>query len=231
MKIERINMDDFFGLTIGSTVLTLVAASLIATCSGCKPSEGSDYQALFNQTSEALLKCLGGKNGDYNYCDNAAQPCSEGEGDCDSDLECGGPASGLACGRDNGPNFGMPKDYEVCVQPHCTNGVIDSTEQGIDCGGECGACQTSCADFGTENADYAVEGGASYCTISCPCGLYQGDCDIDNQCRAGLRCVRYSGARFGSTAREVCLPAHCANGIRDEDETTTDCGGTCGTCL
>ena len=221
-RIYSVIRDNFLIILLAFAVFTLTVFMV-----SCKDDQ-VDYQGLYDSTSQELLKCLGGKNGDYNYCDNPDQPCSEGEGDCDNDGEC---SSGLKCGRDNGPNFAMPKDYEVCVQPHCADGIVNMGETGVDCGGECGVCQVSCDNLGTENTDYSVAGAASYCTASCPCEVYQGDCDLDSHCKAGLRCARNSGARFGLASREVCLPAHCVDGLLSGDETTPDCGGACGTCL
>ena len=38
-------------------------------------------------------------------------PCNRGEGDCDSDAEC---APGLRCDLDQGPQVGLPEDYDLC---------------------------------------------------------------------------------------------------------------------
>ncbi len=43
----------------------------------------------------------------------AACPCGHGGGDCDSNADC---MLGLTCVRNNGASFGMPADYDVCVQ-------------------------------------------------------------------------------------------------------------------
>lgn len=77
-----------------------------------------------------------GAPGDKNFCVGCL--CASGQGDCDSDAEC---APGLICGIDNGPSFGLPSGHDVCVPPHCKNGVrdADSGETGVDKGGPCGA--------------------------------------------------------------------------------------------
>ena len=41
-----------------------------------------------------------GTNSDWSFC-SSQNPCSEGQGDCDSDDEC----NGLQCGQDNCVNF------------------------------------------------------------------------------------------------------------------------------
>jgi hypothetical protein len=46
------------------------------------------------------------------FC-SASCPCSLGEGDCDSDAQCQGD---LVCEDNVGASFGMPADWDVCVQ-------------------------------------------------------------------------------------------------------------------
>jgi hypothetical protein len=47
------------------------------------------------------------------FC-SAECPCGHGGGDCDSNAEC---MPGLTCGTDNGPAFGLPSSWDVCVRP------------------------------------------------------------------------------------------------------------------
>lgn len=49
-------------------------------------------------------------NGHHSYC-SKANPCEEGEGDCDSNAECLG---GLVCGDDNGAEYGLDPWVDVC---------------------------------------------------------------------------------------------------------------------
>src|SRR5262245_38784091 len=82
-----------------------------------------------------------GVNGDPTFCTTAC-PCDVGEGDCDSNAEC---AAGLACGTNNGAQFGLAANLDVCVLPHCTNRRHDANEVGVDCGGpDCGTCVPAC---------------------------------------------------------------------------------------
>ncbi len=92
-------------------------------CDGCPPSS-------MNGTSE--------------FCSYLCR-CGEGEGDCDRDSEC---APYLICGTDNGADYGMPANYDVCVPaPHCSNGVLDADEEGLDCGGaDCEPCPEDLID-------------------------------------------------------------------------------------
>jgi Trypsin-like peptidase domain len=50
--------------------------------------------------------------GDWDYCaDPACGPCQAGQGDCDSDAECG---SGLYCALNVGEKYGLPPTMDVC---------------------------------------------------------------------------------------------------------------------
>ena len=50
-----------------------------------------------------------------------------------------------------------------------------------------------------------------YCSSSCPCGEGEGDCDSDNQCKPGLKCVHDVGASYGAlNTVDVCKKASTA---------------------
>jgi hypothetical protein len=156
-------------------------------------------------------------NGLGNTCGPACA-CPSGWGDCDANRDC---EPGLVCRADLGARFGMPALFDICVADHCTNGVVDASlgETGIDSGGECGACPAN----GTGNA----------CGAACRCGPGGGDCDGDADCAPGLVCKNDVGALYGMhQLLDVCVAAHCANGVLDADlgETSLDRGGECGGC-
>lgn len=163
--------------------------------------------------------CPTAPDGDPDHCTNAC-PCPAGEADCDTNSNCN---TGLVCGLDLGPQFGYPAGHDVCVQPHCTNGVQDTDETGVDCGGsDCGTCRT-CPANGQNNT----------CSPSCRCASGWGDCDANGECESGLVCGGSLGAQFGmNPSFDVCVPPHCTNGQQDsaEGEEGVDCGGSCGTC-
>jgi hypothetical protein len=49
-------------------------------------------------------------------------------------------------------------------------------------------------------------GGWNYCSEDCPCGLTEGDCDSNNDCELGLKCVDNFGAKVGlSSWTDVCV--------------------------
>ena len=198
------------------------ALAVASACGGLSSSDPLTNEG-YGAAESALRKGLpGAVNGAIDYCNNPAALCVGGEGDCDADSQC---VSGLVCGVDNGPNFGMILNYDVCVPPHCENGVLDADETVTDCGGA--DCGTFCANV---CASLPPNGTVDHCTLGCPCPAREGDCDGDAQCQSGLVCGADNGPSFGmGNAYDVCVVPHCENGVRDADETITDCGGVdCG---
>jgi hypothetical protein len=171
--------------------------------------------------TQSLPKGEGGKNGEKDYCD-ATHLCASGEGDCDAKT-C---LPGLVCPDDNGPNFGLPSTFEVCVPSHCNNKVVDagSGETGVDCGGPCGTCQVACS------TEPALDKTSKEFCKSCLCGQAQGDCDGDAQCNraGGFVCVNDVGPRFGYPLDwDLCLKSHCRDKVQNFGETGIDVGGEC----
>jgi cysteine-rich repeat protein len=199
--------------TRSTAIATLTAAIVGSMLISCNGSE----DAWTNEVSvEGLRKGFGGTNGDFDYCDGP-NLCTAGEGDCDSNAEC----TNALCGRDNGPAFGMPRDWDVCVAAHCTNQVIDVDEEDVDCGGaDCGQCNPVAGCSG-------VSGDADFCSHACRCTVNgSGDCDSDLDCGPGLVCKANIGDSFGMPSNyDVCVAAHCRDGVTNADETGRDCGG------
>lgn len=98
---------------------------------------------------------------------SVAAPCGPGEGHCESNAEC---QSGLVCISGRGPQYGLPPGTSVCVPGHCSDGVQNSGETDVDCGGECGACHCGNgvveAVFG-ETCDDGNETDTDACPDSC----------------------------------------------------------------
>ena len=95
-------------------------------------------------------------------CCSIEDPCTDGEGDCDSNDECEDP---LRCGEDN------------CNDIHPANPANFAAL--ADCCVEKETCNWS----GTSDADTW-----SCCTDSAKCNENEGDCDSDDQCIDGLIC-------------------------------------------
>jgi hypothetical protein len=51
---------------------------------------------------------------DDGFCTNPLCPCTEGEGDCDSDSQC---VDGLVCNANTGATYGLPAHYDICEAP------------------------------------------------------------------------------------------------------------------
>jgi hypothetical protein len=169
----------------------------------------------------------------------AAATCSDGvlNGD-ETDVDCGGScdrcADGKAC-LGNGDCEALSCFDGVCNY-HCYDGVQDSTETGIDCGGggcvacpvgsgcvtnsDClyGACQSdicappNCTDGIKDGAESDVD-----CAGGCPL------CAAGQKCTGGYQC---QSEECGSNG--VCVT--CTDGIKDGAETDVDCGGVCPPC-
>ncbi|MBN1607206.1 MAG: hypothetical protein JW940_11280, partial [Polyangiaceae bacterium] len=208
----------------------LLLAGVAGAASGCAGTDPSDEPGT-GAVAQAVTKAVDpNANGDADFCDSPAALCVAGEGDCDRNAQC---ATGLVCGTNNGPKFGMGPTYDVCVLPHCTDGVLTggTDETRVDCGAsgsDCGVC-SGCPDV-SENGD------ASFCSTICRCTSGQGDCDGNIQCASDLVCGTDNGAKFGmGPTYDVCVPPHCTDGVLTggTDETGVDCGASgsdCGAC-
>lgn len=95
--------------------------------------------------------------GSGRYCsDPACGPCAAGQGDCDSDAECG---AGLTCVDNVGATFGFAPGIDVCMQTVCTSelgrgdfcsvcGPCTSGQGDCDSDAECGAGLVCVDDVG-----------------------------------------------------------------------------------
>ena len=139
-----------------------------------------DGSAGSGSSSGGSSSCHQGTNGGSSYC-SASCPCSEGHGDCDSDVEC---ESGLICAQNVGTRYGVHSSMDFCEQP-ATNTSPDPA--------------TTCHQ--------GANGGSRYCSESCPCAEGYGDCDSDAECQPGLICAQDVGARYGvHSAMDFCEP-------------------------
>lgn len=147
------------------------------------------------------------------FCEDDC-PCDIGLGDCDGDSTCRPYTTDfdtsvtVQCKTDYGAYYGLPSGWEVCERSDCDRST----------------------------SPHNNPGHSSYCSEECPCAAGFGDCDSDDpsepwDCLNGLTCVTNVGPKFGmGPEHDVCLPAHCADGVKDDDETDIDCGNSCGGC-
>jgi hypothetical protein len=101
---------------------------------------------------------------------------------------------------------------ECLYIPQCRNGVLDSNEVGVDCGGPCPTCLT-CEDGIQNQGELGVD-----------CG---GPCPICRSCFDGIQNFEEEGVDCGG-ACPAC--ASCFDGIQNQNETGVDCGGSCPAC-
>ncbi len=130
--------------------------------------------------------------------------------------------------------------------PLCMNGTRDAAETDVDCGG--GACQT-CAPEKKCKVNSDCKSGTSCSGGKCkatPCsdGVVSGSetdidcggtcatkCSVGKGCQSAADCASGYCKRSASAGLGVCVADHCADGVRNGDESGVDCGGaTCGKC-
>jgi hypothetical protein len=162
------------------------------------------------------------------------QPCSSGNGDCDSNAEC---ATGLVCalGIAAGPKHGWGPDLDVCVAPHCANAVQDLDEDGIDCGGaECGTCLCGDGVLLPEVGETCDDGGDSPgCDADCTapaCGDFHANIPAGEACDGGSHDTAQCDADCSAVA---CHDGHenAAAGEQCDDGNTSDNDRCVGACL
>ena len=108
------------------------------------------------------------------------------------------------------------------VLPTCNDGEQNGNETGIDCGGSCPICipEATCSD-GIQNGD---EEGVD-CGGSCA-----DSCNLADLCSDGLMNGDEEGIDCGGSCPNDCPAASCFDGVLNGDETGVDCGGSCVAC-
>ncbi|MFH1649443.1 MAG: hypothetical protein ABIA93_02755 [Candidatus Woesearchaeota archaeon] len=118
----------------------------------------------------------------------------------------------------------------------CSNGVKDTNEQGVDCGGPCQACDVNqtCTFHSDCASGLCLEGTcqAGTCTDNIKnqdesdvdCGGVCPSCPLNKQCDFNSDCTS------GYCKDDKCAEASCTDGIKDGNETGVDCGGNCPAC-
>lgn len=135
----------------------------------------------------------------------------------------------ISCeGGSGGGGAGTPSD-----PPTCTDKLQNGDESGVDCGGDCGACDGDACVLGSECKSTHCADGVC-CDTGCD-GLCE-TCDGDgSKGRCSALTTGDMGLGDGSCdtlggCGEVAGSCRCEDGVRDGDETDVDCGGTCKKC-
>lgn len=154
--------------------------------------------------------------GDWDFC-SKQNPCSAGQGDCDSDDEC---KPGLKCVKDVGPQYGFDKGVDVCVATSSSSSSSTSSTSttssgnfggGVSSSTSSSSTSTSSTSSGTNPLDLLLssstsstssgtstsssgggcqlqEGTLTYCAVCGPCTENQSVCHKDSECATGLVC-------------------------------------------
>jgi hypothetical protein len=112
-----------------------------------------------------MCEAVGPVNGDYDFC-STSSPCSEGEGDCDSDAEC---VSGTECVHDVGAGYGHASNVDMCEASGSVPGDWDFCSSASPCGsgeGDCDSdaqCSGSLQCVSNVGADYGWDWRVDVC--------------------------------------------------------------------
>lgn len=125
-----------------------------------------------------------------------------------------------------------------CVSSHCMDGVKDADETDTDCGGAtCGACGDGLACAKPSDCLSGICTGGVCVKPTCTDGIKNGSetgvdcggakckgCDVGGGCINGGDCL----SLVCDPMTKTCAMATCMDGVKNGNETQTDCGG--GTC-
>jgi len=170
----------------------------------------------------------------------------------ETDTDCGGPNCRALKPCDTGGQCKVDDDCsnkycknDVCTKPSCTDGTKNQDETGVDCGGPtCRGTQSKkCPD--NQGCAASADCSSGYCSSAnfcSPAGCNNGakdnnetdkdcggdDCRSSSPCALTKACVIHADCASGACVGNKCVTATCADGIQNQAETATDCGGpTC----
>ncbi len=135
----------------------------------------------------------------------------------------------------------MSKDATVSLAPSCGDAFENGDETDIDCGGACMPCgigkgchhatdclskvcsagicaAPSCSDMVQNGSEVGPDCGGS-CTKGCPANT---PCQLPIDCESGVCAELDTG--------KVCVSAACGDGVKNGQESDSDCGGSCPPC-
>ncbi|MEZ4336448.1 MAG: fibrinogen-like YCDxxxxGGGW domain-containing protein [Sandaracinaceae bacterium] len=160
-----------------------------------------------------------------------------GGGTCAACTDGGGCADGTDCTSGVCDPTSM-----TCHGASCSDGVMNGSETGTDCGG--GSCP-GCPDGGPCGADIDCDSGrcdtaTGTCEMAtCSDGVMNG-AETDVDCGGGTcyPCSPGEGCLVGTDCTDriclgstmTCATASCGDGVQNGLESDVDCGGTCPGC-
>ncbi|MEZ4398828.1 MAG: DUF4215 domain-containing protein [Kofleriaceae bacterium] len=139
-------------------------------------------------------------------------PCTEDL--CENNTPVNNPTPGAAC-----PMGGTCDSAGMCIVPSCTDGTMNGTETGVDCGGSCAPASTCDTGEGCAVAADCTSGvcGAGNTCAAPACG--------DGVVQAGEMCDdgnMTNGDGCDDGAGGACRPTGCGNGVVTGTETCDD---------
>lgn len=177
-----------------------------------------------------------------------AGSCSNGARDgSETDIDCGGNCPACATGKscklasDCATKVCDASTHE-CDVASCNDGVLDQDETDIDCGGRCKSCPNTADCFKNADcasgacdawsphrclADHCADHRIDFDETDLDCGGSCSPCARTQACKVDADCASFD---CDHTHGERCIPASCKDGVKDNDETDLDCGGSCGAC-
>jgi hypothetical protein len=149
-------------------------------------------------------------------------------------------ASGTACTDTGGKLCDGAGNCAACLQP------TDCPTQTTACkANACDGVAHTCSTTNTSSGTTCTDNGGKLCdgTGTCVACLQPSDCPVQttvckvNACNAAHACGT-TNAVLGTDCTDgsgvvcdgngTCVATHCNDGVKDADETDTDCGGSCG---
>ncbi|CAF1468429.1 unnamed protein product, partial [Rotaria sordida] len=213
-------------------------------CGGpCTPNQTCNIGQHCNVSTD----CTSGICNSTNRCDNPT--CNDGllnQGE--ADIDCGGPCTsirtcdiGQHCNVSTDCTSGICNSTNQCDNPTCNDGLLNQGEADIDCGGPCTSNQT--CNIG-QNCNVSTDCTSGICNSTDQCDnptcndglLNQGEADIDcggpctsNQtCNIGQHCNVSTDCTSGiCNSTNQCDNPTCNDGLLNQGEADTDCGGPC----
>jgi len=139
----------------------------------------------------------------------------------------------IAVYDNNNNNATSSKIYDVTYPLYCYNGVQDTNETDVDCGGQCASCDLNDACLANSDcqSNYCYAGTCK--EASCSDGIKNGqesaiDCggSLCQTCDVGSRCIADSDCSSKNCNTYTCAAPSCTNNKKDGFETSLNCGGS-----
>ncbi|HET7540857.1 MAG TPA: hypothetical protein VFK05_13335 [Polyangiaceae bacterium] len=233
--------------------LSVLALYLTQACVPDLDSLAASYSATnYGGTGGTSVQIPEGGSGDDTSVDNtsnggsapAPDTCSNNKQDAkESDVDCGGISKCERCGASskctaNNDCESAYCKHGTCTTPTCDDGIKNQDETSVDCGGHCDPCEIGLlCDSDLDCAgEYCLDNGKNkVCADHCTSDVKEADeTDIDcggscDPCADDKGCRKADDCTSGNCSNQHCQKPSCSDGIQNQNESATDCGGVCAT--